>query len=236
MSQKTKIGTNTLMRKMGHVPWFYEGTLTFYTILKEMRLAKKFVQVKGRLLDIGCGSKPYQGLFNNNHYFGLDLQPSVHTDIVASASCLPFKNKAFNTVLLLEVLEHVPNPHQVLVEIHHVLKDEGCLIISIPFTTRVHGEPNDFIRLTEYGLKNLLSNNFKIICLKERGGFILAMGQSFVFFLAENFNHTINRLFSKLLGCIIQLICIPLDKIFHYPKQPLGYFVVAVKKKTKVDV
>jgi SAM-dependent methyltransferase len=233
MKQITKIGINILIRKLGHVPWFYEGTLTFYTILKEMRLAKKFVQEKGRLLDIGCGSKPYQSLFNNSHYLGVDLKPSVYTDIIAAASSLPFKKKAFDTVLLLEVLEHVPNPHQVLVEIHHVLKDEGCLIISIPFTARIHGEPNDFIRLTEYGLKNLLSNKFRIVCLKERGGFILAMGQSFVFFLTENSKHTINRFFSRLLGFIIQLICVPLDNIFYYPKHPLGYFVIAVKKEEK---
>lgn len=54
MKKIKEIGINTSMKKLGHLVWFYEGALTFCTILKEMRLVNKFVQVKSRLLDTGC--------------------------------------------------------------------------------------------------------------------------------------------------------------------------------------
>ena len=41
MKQIAEIRINTSMRKVGHVLCFYEGTLTFYTILKEMRFNRE---------------------------------------------------------------------------------------------------------------------------------------------------------------------------------------------------
>lgn len=45
---------------------------------------------------------------------------------------LPFKNKEFDGVLFLDVLEHLKNRKQALAEVARVLKDRGYLLISVP--------------------------------------------------------------------------------------------------------
>ncbi len=44
----------------------------------------------------------------------------------------PFKNATFNTVIFLDVFEHLPRRKQTLSEIKRVLKKKGLLLISIP--------------------------------------------------------------------------------------------------------
>ena len=45
---------------------------------------------------------------------------------------LPFKDNSFNCVVLIEVIEHVPNKERLLKELKRVLKTHGMLIITTP--------------------------------------------------------------------------------------------------------
>ncbi len=63
-------------------------------LLREILKAVPYV--KGRLLDIGCGEKPYLDIFSPHtvSYTGIDIPQSLHkkdaVDIFANAHCLPF--------------------------------------------------------------------------------------------------------------------------------------------------
>lgn len=45
--------------------------------------------------------------------------------------------------IALEVFEHVLNPREVIFECFNVLNDNGILIFSIPWITRIHDRPHD---------------------------------------------------------------------------------------------
>jgi SAM-dependent methyltransferase len=55
-----------------------------------------------------------------------------------------------------EVFEHIFSPHQVLAELHRVLRPGGTILISIPFVFREHEKPFDFARYTSFGIRHLL--------------------------------------------------------------------------------
>jgi SAM-dependent methyltransferase len=60
-----------------------------------------------------------------------DLNPHV-TVIQENIYQLTHKDKSFDIVLLLEVLEHLDYPDRALVEIRRILKDDGVLILGVP--------------------------------------------------------------------------------------------------------
>jgi SAM-dependent methyltransferase len=83
----------------------------------------------------------------------------------------------FDTVLLLDVLEHVPDPAKVLSEIYRVLRPGGTLILSVPHLSRLHEEPYDFYRFTKYGLTHLLEvAAFRQIVVNQCGGIFSFLG------------------------------------------------------------
>jgi SAM-dependent methyltransferase len=50
----------------------------------------------------------------------------------ADATQLPLTDQTIDVVLLLDVLEHLAEPQQCLVEAHRILRKEGTLILSVP--------------------------------------------------------------------------------------------------------
>jgi ubiquinone/menaquinone biosynthesis C-methylase UbiE len=128
----------------------------------------------GKLLDFGCGSKPYEDLFSHStNYIGLDLEVSGHSgeykraDVFYDGTNLPFGNNTFDSVIAIEVLEHIPNVEQILVELNRVLKPQGKILITTPFMYPEHEEPYDFHRFTTDGHKVLLRDNWSIIHIEK---------------------------------------------------------------------
>lgn len=54
---------------------------------------------------------------------------------------LPFKDKTFDKVICAEVLEHIPNDKEVVLELVRVLKPGGTIAVTVPtpFTEAVYG-------------------------------------------------------------------------------------------------
>jgi SAM-dependent methyltransferase len=148
--------------------------------------------IQGKVLDFGCGSKPYESLFTNaTSYLGVDIAVSGHNhanskiDIFYDGKTLPFADNEFDAVVCCEVLEHVFNLDKVLAEISRVLKPEGLALISVPFAWDEHEVPYDFARYTSYGLRHILKNHaYEVIELRKTTTYLLAIFQLLIAYLS----------------------------------------------------
>lgn len=137
----------------------------FYITRKALfRGVKKMTKyIKGKTLDVGCGQKPYQNLFEKcTSYVGMDIEVSGHShqnesiDVFYDGKTIPFNDQEFDSVVCNQVLEHVPNPSEILMEIRRVLKTDGFLLLSVPFINEEHEQPFDYFRYTSFGIEQLL--------------------------------------------------------------------------------
>ena len=121
----------------------------------------------GRLLDVGCGEKPFEHIFRPyvSEYIGIEYTPtfagtrtagrSTKPDVFYDGKVLPFESRSFDTVLSLQVFEHVPEPQLLLNEMARVVKKDGIVLVCVPFSFRLHEEPNDYFRYTPHGLRSM---------------------------------------------------------------------------------
>lgn len=58
--------------------------------------------------------------------------------ICGDVTCLPLASESFDAVLALEILEHLPEPLQALLELRRVLKPGGRLVITTPNGEFIH--------------------------------------------------------------------------------------------------
>ena len=128
----------------------------------------------GRLLDVGCGTKPYREFFGADEHVGIDWGNSLHrldAEHIGSAEELPFPDDSFDTVLCTEVIEHLRHPARAVGEMARVLKPGGHLILTAPFIHGLHEVPHDYFRFTGFGLCSLVEDvNLSVVLLKTRGG------------------------------------------------------------------
>lgn len=114
---------------------------------------------KGKVIDIGCGEKPYYKYVKHKveSYIGLDHPDTPHSkeniDVLSTAYSIPFEDNFFDLAILTQVIEHLEEPQRALKEINRVTKIGGQLIIAWPFLYPIHEAPRDFFRYTSYGMR-----------------------------------------------------------------------------------
>jgi SAM-dependent methyltransferase len=157
-------------------------------------------RLSGKMLDVGCGSKPYQSLFAVDAYIGLDIDNEVtrnngKADQLYDGGKFPFEDAEFNSILCNQVLEHVFNPDEFLGEINRALKSGGKLLLTVPFVWDEHEQPYDYARYSSFGLKALLEKNgFKILQHKK-----LAADASVIFQLINAYLYKITQRLPKVI-------------------------------------
>lgn len=176
----------------------------------------------GSILDVGCGSKPYQHLFvNATQYIGLDIEVSGHNhqnskvDIFYNGDTLPFDDASIDNLVCFEVLEHVFNFNELINEMYRVLKPGGKLLITVPFAFPEHESPFDFFRYTSFGLNKLFeSNKFKIeSCLKSTSYF-LSLVQLLIIYIYQVSDNKIYKFLIQIFFIFpINLLGILLDRL-----------------------
>ena len=164
----------------------------FYFIRKGLYkvISKKSVVIKGKLLDFGCGDKPYKALFDVDEYIGVDYFGEGHLhnkkeeiDFFYNGVNLPFKDSFFDSVISIEVFEHIFNLESIIPEIRRVMKPQAKLLITCPFVWNEHELPADYARYTKYGLIHLLNKNgFKLISFEKKGNFIETLFQLIILY------------------------------------------------------
>ena len=126
-------------------------------------------KVTGRILDVGCGQKPYATLFRFSQYIGLELdspenRQTKKADFFYDGVTFPFQDCEFDSVVVNEVFEHVFNPTDFLREINRVLRPDGMLLMTVPFVWDEHEQPNDYARYSSFGLISIVERHgFKVI-------------------------------------------------------------------------
>lgn len=176
--------------------------------------------LKGKILDYGCGSKPYEQFFESTSYIGVDIETSGHpasgkqADVFFDGTNLPFEDEEFDGVLASEVFEHVFNIHACLSEIARVMKPGGFLLATCPFVWPLHEQPYDFARYTPWALQQLLREaGFNIIKIERRGKPVEALGQIFIIELLPKilrillFYKPIRNILEKPIVAFATLIC-----------------------------
>lgn len=152
-------------------PKFIGLFLPGYFMAKEIyrNMSRLMPNLKGKLLDIGCGSKPHKDILNVDEHIGIEIDDEgrknhTHADVLYDGIEMPFEDKSFDSALASELLEHVFNPDTLLKETNRVLKIEGLFLLSTPFLWEEHGQPYDYARYTSFGLKYILEKNgFEVI-------------------------------------------------------------------------
>lgn len=153
--------------------------ISAYTIGRENQnnfLKTNKYLITGKVLDIGAGYEDIKEFLEmSNDVFRLDMDRKGRPDVFGDAGNLPVKEKSFDTILCLQVLEHTPNPEKIVKEANKVLKYNGIFIVSVPMAWAIHMQ-EDYYRFTEDGLKYILeSNGFEIIKLEDQGGFFTVL-------------------------------------------------------------
>jgi SAM-dependent methyltransferase len=105
--------------------------------------------LQGRVLNLGAGGTR----FRLDNCLELEHVLFRHTDVVADAHHLPFRDQAFDAVVTFNTFEHLADPVRAASEIHRVLKPGGRLVLHTAFLQPVHEPPYHFYNTTEYGLR-----------------------------------------------------------------------------------
>ena len=158
--------------------WINPGFIIRRGLINGVRELSSFCR-EGNLLDVGCGSKPYEDLFKVDEYIGIDIELSGHNhssskiDKFYDGKTIPFENEYFDNVFSSEVFEHVFNIDELLCEINRVLKHRGRLCFTCPFVWDEHEQPYDFARYTSFAVEHLLAKNgFKLVKLSKSTTYI----------------------------------------------------------------
>lgn len=221
-------------------------------LLKDIQWIIRKYHFSGRLLDIGCGEKPYKDLFKNvNEYQGIDFENfSANKDFYGEnpdyffvnnyleTLALPFPDESFDHCVSFQVMEHHKNPQKLVSEIIRITKPGGYLLLTVPFLGGIHEEPHDYQRFTKYGLKELFKGkNCQILELKNQGSLFSTISLLF----SEYLNNIAYQSKLKYFLCmfiyppfsLFQYLCLVLDQIFKSDKIFFNYIIlVQIKKST----
>ncbi len=137
-----------------------------------------------RVLDIGCGNKPYLPLLAGQaaSYIGVDAVDGLQVDRIGVAEDLPFADEEFDVVLCTQVLEHVDDPAVALAEIRRVLAPGGAAFVSTHGVFLYHPDPptsdRDYWRWTHSGLMRIFrqTGEWSDLRIEEQGNVVACLG------------------------------------------------------------
>lgn len=219
-------------------PWKFNW-LANHKILAALERVR--AHASGELLDVGCGSKPFAGLFASRvrRYWGSDLAASrylggARPDAFATAEAQPFRDGVFDTVLGLSMITYLPEPGRFLAEANRVLRPGGVLILEFTQMVPLHDEPYDYFRFTQFGARYLLDRaGFEFVEAVPVGGLWARVGLTTIAAL-QRLNRGPTRILTELpvraLYLLLQLFFELMDRVFFDPREVLAHVVVARKR------
>ena len=191
-----------------------------YKELKEITLI-------GKIIDLGGSKKSgYHELIKGDHIIEVaNIDDEYGYDIkIDLEKKFSIPDSQYNSVLAINVLEHIYDYKNFLSESHRILIDNGLMIIGVPFLIQIHPCPHDYWRYSKETLVKVMTEaGFKDIEIKSigRGPFTSAC-QIIYNVLFFNILRSSAYLSARYLDSLIQ-------KNFSKDSYPLGYFIIAKK-------
>lgn len=189
------------------------------------RLSKECL--RGKIIDIGGGvGNNYISFMNkeeNSSIETFDLKNGQKVDF--EKDLLPSLDQVYDTVLFLNVMEHVFNYQHIANEVVRITRANGQLLGFVPFLMWYHPDHRDFFRYTHESLQIIFSQagGRKIIIEPIAKGPFIAMAQMCVQIM-PNFIAVILFTFSYILDSIY--LSLKPDRFGIYA---LGYYFVVEK-------
>jgi SAM-dependent methyltransferase len=186
---------------------------------------------RGRILDVGCGADPLRNLFDESarSCIGLDRNPGFRPQVCGDAQGLPFGEKAFDTLLCSQVLEHLPEPGRAMAEMARVLRPGGHLILTAPHIWGIHEEPHDYFRFTRYGLAHLMNRaGLEVLEIRAMAGFWVTFGARFCYYL-EAFERGPLKPLVRLGYGAVQAAALLLDRLHRVEGDTWNYLAIGRK-------
>lgn len=112
-----------------------------YAVTKKI-ISDLFPQ-RGKLLEVGSGFGLLLEYFKNDRWDVSGVEPwpdgckfskeklEIET-LMCTLEEARFEDASFDVILMMHVIEHVPNPFETLSEVYRILKPGGCLVIETP--------------------------------------------------------------------------------------------------------
>jgi len=129
--------------------------------LREQAAASHAASGRYRVLDVGCGAKPYEPLFAPyaGSYVGVDPVDNPRAELKGFVEDLPIEDASFDVVLCNQVLEHCDDPGKAVSELRRVTAPGGRVLLSTHGVMTYHPSPTDYWRWTHAGLEKLFVDN-----------------------------------------------------------------------------
>ena len=125
-------------------------------ITLDRELGRQFSRLQpGRVLDVGAKAAQYRGLIPHTEYLRLDIVPDSQPDIFCDVHEFEWDGVPFDTIVALEVLEHLYAPEVAIQRLRRALRPGGVCLLSTRFLYRYHPDPEDYYRFTSDSLKYL---------------------------------------------------------------------------------
>lgn len=221
---------------------FNHDYLVYKNLIRDLEQAiLKFAS--GRVIDIGCGNKPYEKIFEEKitEYVGCDIMQSdlQKVDVLCEANKIPLSDDSFDTVFSTQTIEHVADHQGLANEAYRLVKPGGYFIVSGPMYWPLHEEPYDFFRFTKHGFKYILEHaGFEIVEITPNGGTWATTGQSIIHSFSSSrsknlFVHGSRFLFNRLrIYWVVNSFFAWMDKVDYNAVNTMNYVIVGKKSST----
>jgi SAM-dependent methyltransferase len=147
--------------------------------------------LRGTVLDIGCGKMPYKTLLvappsRATKYLGLDLRADLRfrtyqnerPDLEWDGRTIPLQSSTIESAIATEVFELCDDVEVLLREAYRVLTPGGLFFYTVPFLWPIFDFPHDQYRFTPFSLERHLTNaGFKEVKMRALGGWDLSLAQ-----------------------------------------------------------
>jgi len=174
-----------------------------------------------------------------------DVPPDRGIRVELGDGCqMTFPDESYDTVINVQVLEHVFEPNAMMSEMCRVLKTGGHLIMLVPQTSTLHMAPHHYYNFTRFWIEEALRrNDMDTLALQPMGGVWSSMASHLIYFVLQSLRvngmstaeHRRNVFFYLLypLMVLFALVAFPLCMVLSLgdlTEEPNNHLVVARKR------